>query len=729
MKRSKPDKDPASLSISGRPPIGVWTAPKFRTTKRGPKPKPKPVEAIQPSTVPQLAETQLERYGFHLPEVIHGSSALRPPAPLIPGLDPYAICPFYHLVPKDPVENIEWRKFCINRGLKDKEFAKILRAACRQDILFWINTFVFTLDPRRNDCKKIPLITWPEQDQAILFIKSCVGEHDLWLEKSRDQSATWDILAVLDHDFLHGEDVHYTLASIKGELVDDKSVPNTLFSKIDLIHDMLPTFLKPKLERTRFLWENKTGGCTINGEANNGNLGRSGRQKAMFLDEAPATANVDDIDSSTASVTDCRLWCGTHQGTYTHFYRNIQKPGKVVLRIHWCQRPAHRRGLYTFDASGKPQILDPSFRGIVKIERERYVFPNQYPFGYILQRLKTAGMEWQGRMLSPWYDNMCHRLGYNKVKIAQELDVDPSGSASLWFEEQLTKRIEEQFVRPPMHCGELDFDDRTGDPIGWIAKENGRLRLWQPLDERGRLREDHRFGIACDIAAGTGASASAAVIFDLDTGDFCGLWVDARISPTLFAYQTCAMRRWLSHRKSAAEIIWEANGGPGGTYGQKMMELEPGGVYRRLARSGVERTNTIKEPGFWSDDVTKAQMFNALLEALRNNQFIIPAADVVREMKEYINGPGAIPFHPGSINDDPTAAKDAHGDRVIATALAWVLLRDKNFKPRQMEKPPPPPGSLAAHMKEAIAQQEHDDAGFLPCEWEDQTMYSLRYAT
>lgn len=660
-----------------------------------------------------------------------GTAAFDRPKPVLPGVNVNAHCPYYHLVPKDPLENLDWREFVLDRCTQDPEFAEAVRQACAADILFWVNTFVWTMDPQRTDCPRIPMITWDEQDQCILSIQAADGNFSLWCEKARNQSLTWNVLVVYTHDFIFGQDSHHEVSSIKGDNVESGKNPNTLFSKIDCIIDMLPVWMRPRLNRTSkpALWENLDNDNTIMGEANNDDLGRSGRQKGIFLDEAPALANLKKIMGSVSSVTNSMIYAGTHQGPHTTFATEIAKPGVAVLRIHWTQRPAHRRGLYTFDSSGKPILLD-NFRGPVRLQKETYDFPTNYPFEYVRNRLKSAGMTWEGRSLSPWFDNECHKMGYNKVLIASEMDIDPSGSAQAFFEPNLCDRIQREFVRPPIITGELDYDDRTGKPGKFIQKEGGRLRLWRRLNEAGRLSDQHEYGIACDISAGSGASSSPAVIVNLNTGEFVGVWACARTSPETFAMQVHALRMWCAKPSvqenktvlTPAYTIFEANGAPGLAFGAKLLELDSSNIYHRGAVDRVTGEGSL-QPGWYSDPSGRSKylIFNRLLEGLRANFFIIPAEEIVQEMREYQTGPGAIPIHPGSLTDDLTNARNAHGDRVVATALAYMIVRlrySEQLEAEKSKKEFAPPGSLASHMREVDEANRVAEMDLLPNEWE-----------
>ncbi len=620
-----------------------------------------------------------------------------------PRADIAARCPFYHLVPKDRLENLAYREHLIRKAEADPNFADLLVDACSQDILFFINAFCFTLDPRREDCPKIAWITWEEQDHVILAINDSLGRYGLWIPKSRDQSLTWNTLVNFAWDFLFHRDVHYMVASWKEKMVDNGDDPNTLFAKLDFLFEMLPEFLKPQLSRVSLLWSNKTLKSTISGEATTGDLGRAGRQKGILIDEAATIDSLGGVIQSIAAVTDNAIYISTHKGPNTTFNKELSKPGKSVMKVHWTSRPTHRQGLYT-SRNGRPILLDTEFRGKVRIEQAEYYFPDNYPF--ILD----------GKLRSPYYDHMCSKLGNDPVRIASELDINPMGSIANYFPLDMVDRAKTQ-CRMPMHTGELDYDDRTAEPVarGFVEVATGRLRLWVPVDEQGNVPQA-RYVLACDIGAGTGSSTSTVCIANLETGDYVGSWACAYTSPEKFAFQVTALRRWLGTPDAPAYVIWEQNGGPGSIFAKKMLELEPSMVYHREAKNGRtgESTNI---PGWWTDGDSKSAAFGNLREALEKGWFIIPDEFVVEELRQYRYGPGAVPLHDGSVTDDITAARDAHGDRVVAAALLWHVVRQSlNTQPE--EDTAVPINSPAEHIRRALAQERAEEMGLLACEWE-----------
>ena len=118
---------------------------------------------------------------------------------------------------------------------------------CKQDILFYINTFGYIFEPR--DAKRLPFITYMFQDPCLLELRDAVGEHDIVVEKSRDMGASWMCVYVLEWFWHFYKDETFLFLSRKEELVDKKGDPKELFSKLDFIHKMQPPWLRPIAKR------------------------------------------------------------------------------------------------------------------------------------------------------------------------------------------------------------------------------------------------------------------------------------------------------------------------------------------------------------------------------------------------------------------------------------------------------------------------------------------------
>src|SRR3990167_11138734 len=98
--------------------------------------------------------------------------------------------------PKDYAENLNYRLKLILKLQNNPKMQMIVSDLCREDILFWVNSFCATYNPRKNP-STIPFITYDYEDKLILdVVDSIKNQKDLLIEKSRDMGVTWCVLLV-----------------------------------------------------------------------------------------------------------------------------------------------------------------------------------------------------------------------------------------------------------------------------------------------------------------------------------------------------------------------------------------------------------------------------------------------------------------------------------------------------------------------------------------------------
>lgn len=130
--------------------------------------------------------------------------------------------------------------------------------------------------------------------------------------------------------------------------------------------------------------------------------------------------------------------------------------------------------------------------------------------------------------------------------------------------------------------------------------------------------------------------------------------------------------RWFKGSSgNGAFLVWERNG-PGRIFGDRVAELGYRNLYYRERETGL-----IAEPtdaaGWSSNAETKVALLGDYRTALANNRFVNPSREAVDELGEYVFSGNSVE-HTRSVSnakEDPSGARNNHGDRVIADALAW----------------------------------------------------------
>ncbi|MGH2272170.1 hypothetical protein ACQ9LF_10255 [Anaerohalosphaeraceae bacterium U12dextr] len=583
------------------------------------------------------------------------------------------LTPYYHLVPKDFAANLRFRREMIRMGASDVKAAQELWIMCKRDPLFYVNTFVFTYDPRKVP-SALPFITYDYQDDAILQINQAIGNYDLFIEKSRDMGASWLCLLVPQYRFQFFDLQSFLMVSRVENLVDKTEDPDSLFWKIDFIHKNQPAWLRPSINRNKLHIYNQDNGSTIDGASTTGDVGRGGRRTAVLLDEF---ASVDDghaVLAATRDTTPCRLFNSTPKGVGNAFY-DMRMTDIRKLRMHWSQHPIKSKGLYTTE-NGAIVVLDDRHKTI----------PGGYEF--------IA----DGKLRSPWYDQQCKRAAH-PMEIAQELDIDYLGSNYQFFDPAILTKLQADDVRPAYKVGDLDYDLQTAQPLEFLAADKGKLHLWVNLDMHGKIPDTMQCVMGIDIAAGTGASNSCISIANQQTREKIAELSSSGIAPHTLAKYAVALARWCN----GAYMIWEANG-PGAIFGPCVLELGYRNIYyRRNDKAlGARISDT---PGWYSTKESKLVLLGEYRKALAAGHFVNRSYHALRECREYVFQSNGSVEHSRSINTvDPTGARDNHGDRVIADALCWKGMKD--YKPIVSQTADIPRNCLWARRQQANERKQ-----------------------
>ena len=258
--------------------------------------------------------------------------------------------------PVDRKENVSFRAHILSGTLDDEKLKTNLYHACKDNILFWINTTCWIYDAKGDIHKKLgfesshmPFITWPYQDEYILKLKYWIDNGlDGLTEKSRDMGATWMVLTVLQHYWQFGVSGNdFLLGSRSEQYVDRLDSMKPLFPKIRYQIKRQPDFLlpigyNPRKHDTFMKLVNPESGNIIEGESNNANFGSGSRYKAVGMDEYAKWEHTDSSAwQSLSDVTNCRLPISSAKGTSNQFYR--LKAGEIgeidKIKLLWKKHP------------------------------------------------------------------------------------------------------------------------------------------------------------------------------------------------------------------------------------------------------------------------------------------------------------------------------------------------------------------------------------------------------
>lgn len=599
-----------------------------------------------------------------------------------------ASSPLKHLVPTNITANLQWRAKIHKLVIDHAEYADIFREACAKDPIFFISGFLWTHDPRQEPFARLPFILYDFQEELVLEILRASNDHDLLIEKSRTMGVSWVSLATFVWIWLFSKERSILLGSRNNDLVDKPGDPKALMWRIEYLINLLPVWLKPKgydaaKHRIQKHIENPENGCVIDAEATTENFGTGDRRFLVFLDEFSKVPNGDSMLASTQPVTNSRIINSTPFGINNAFY-DLTNHGRIAkIRLHWTRHPIYRKGLYkkTSGPDGRYIPIDVNYWSVIENADEKMA---EYD-AMIIERGVPLPPD---KERSPWYAEQCARAK-SAAHVAQELDINYLGSGGQYFDPAKVQETITKYARPPMLVGDLEYDSQTGDPIRFRENPRGKLQLWFMLNKSGKPSIEHRTALGCDISSGTGASNSTGCGWDKVTCEKLCEYANPRIRPEEFALQMVALGRWLNN----AQMIWEARG-PGLNFGSKVVELNYGNIY--LRRNDASISGKVSDvPGWAPGKDSKSVLLGSYRDVMETSECANYSKEALEECLSYVYGSDGCPIHSKSINkDDPSGAKDNHGDRVIGDALAWKLMTYTSRNPQE-QKPEIPPGCLA----------------------------------
>ncbi len=589
-------------------------------------------------------------------------------------------------VPRDYRENLRYRLWILDRCKADPVYRQAVIYGCRNDLLFYVNSFVYQYNPLKKGSEAVgPFITWPFQERALMM-RPPEGKGILWcyendrtavVEKSREMGASWLFLIFQDWLCLFHPHVQAFNVSRSADAVDSAS-KNSLFSKLRFMHKHLPCWLAGPLTEQKFYFEYERSGSENTGEASTGRAGTGGRASVVFVDEFSEIKEDVKVRQNTASVADCRFFNGTHLGVGTEFYNLTQSPEFVQIRMHWTRHPRKNKFLYSWDVEANRPIYWEYVEAtdqIVRLDRVPVGFPEDYEF----EKTGNPNGGPHPGIRSPWYDWKAGEIGTARM-VAMELDINPTGSASQFYEPLVIRRLIAQ-CRPCEWQGDLEHDTDDARARQLVPRADGPLRLWlQPgLNADGRVA---RFPVgvyvvAADLGTGNGATPSCLSIFNATIGQKVGTYTHLWKDPKQMAWLAVSLCKLLvSKEGESAYLGWECPG-PGLTFGNEVLKVLD---YRRIywkteLFNDEERESLI--PGWHANNNSKGDLHRQYLSALKTGEYVNYDEDSLKECLAYIHIAGGVEHPKARKNSDASALGANHGDHVVADGLSWLVAKKK----------------------------------------------------
>lgn len=589
------------------------------------------------------------------------------------------LTPLLHHAPSDPAKNLLWRCRCRERALTDLTFRHALYDACMEDVLFWMAFACWSLEPRAR-VKVRPFIPWPPQEPVFVAMDKAIDDAalqdksiDVLLDKTRAQGGTFGYLWIDLRRWLRDPMFSAGYVTRNEMLVDSATDDSTLFWKLAWAIERLPFWMVPKgfnMKQHRSLSGhsilNPANGATLVGYAAGQDVGAGGRKTVFTCDEFGARDFIEGgkdekVMEALHDVTNCIRMVSARYADRGVFHEACEDPDSngLHLILDWKDNPIHSRCSYVV-RDGKPVAREPKEQPAVD------VYHRENPD--LRSRLERKGFKWQGVVRSPWYDMRCLRPTSTPRLIASQLDRDPRGAVGKAFPGDLLDRVKRDCCKRPVWRGTPVFDPETMQLKGLLQRDDGPLKLWfQP-------GPDHScplgpFTMGCDVAMGSDgvySSNSVASIIDDRTGEQVGEYVVRGMPAIKFGRRVVGLARWLH----GAFLGWE-DSGMVAPFAREVLEvLNYNHVYFRPVNE-IGSGKKTKKAGWWNGkDQDKVELFEKMALGMETDDFTVRSVDLVRECGEYEWEGGKLIHRP---TKNKGATEKAHGDRVIATGVAWLL--------------------------------------------------------
>lgn len=346
----------------------------------------------------------------------------------------------------------------------------------------------------------IPFVLYSYQISDILSIIDHIKSgKDLLIEKSRTMGVTWFIDVIFLWFWLQKESGNnFLVGSEKEEKVDQKGEISTMMQKIrHSLYQLHPVFLPENWDPLKYdkymLLINPDNNNTIHGESNNINFSRSGRYKAIFMDEFAFWEHKDEEAwTATSQSSQCRLVVSTPHGIGRKFADIRFNTAIDIMTLHWSIHPIYQAGKWRGEHPRRPELKNV----------------------------------W----LSAWYLEECKRLGDD---VFQELDIDYLSTGHPYFDNLLISKKYQQLTEKKEKIARYDFE-RKGDEITLYESSSGRIWIRKKA-EHIKKWIDLRYIISADVAEGLEkGDFDSAYIYDRVTKEDVG-WIHGKFDTDVFA--------------------------------------------------------------------------------------------------------------------------------------------------------------------------------------------------
>ncbi len=570
--------------------------------------------------------------------------------------------------PKEFGLNLRRRAEMLAKAADDKMLREAVIEACIRSRLFFFNMMMYTYDPRLPLIKRVPFITYPFQDDTIMWDAKCgADQEDNLVDKSRDMGVTWMFVGNDLYDWLFSEEkIEIRWGSRKESYVDNRGDMDTIFEKFRYVLRYLPLWMLPdgfcfKEHDNYMRLINPETGSSITGEATNANFGRGGRKLRIRFDEFAFWENDESAWQSAADSTNCRTALSTVNGSANKFAELAQSGNINKRTLHWTLHPKKNKECYVYQNGQKTPISlehDPNAAYKIWLEMRDIVPPAHFIGGLVR---------------SKWYDKECNRRNDLK-EVAEELDIDFLRSGLPFFDLRKVKhqtvwtQIERQRPTDPIPAGRFIKANLVEEGQKVVAREgySGWCRIFE------LPKKFNQYVLGGDVAEGLEKGDECfAVVRDKHTRDVVAT-VKGLYDPDDFALKCQKMGAFYNKALVAVE-----NNNQGYSTNSDLKEMDCNLYWTKKKNKKGEVTS--KKAGWTTTAQSRPLMLDQAKAEVRQETCEVRDADILNQMTTFVH-------------NEKTGKPEAEGkfkdDGVIAHSIAGRVIVENPYQPKK-EKPKP----------------------------------------
>lgn len=286
----------------------------------------------------------------------------------------------------DTTDNLRYRAKVLANAKNNPGVIEKLKLMCKQNILFYINTFCYTYRTDLSRKGKNPYVnvcTFPFQDDLLTWMVWTYNENiEGMLDKSREMGATWVWVWYESWLRLFHNGVT-TLAMSQNESDVDDRTNKSIFEKTRINLRAHPEWLRggwvenSPTDKMMAIKTPETKGEAL-GAVAKGSAGRSGRGSVVFYDEFAHIDEAPAMIESGSALSPCKFYVSTPKGDNNEFARMSQSPGVNKKTLNWDIHPL-RNELWEKKKRAEPSMTEEVFAQEYEVSYTKSNIGRVYP--------------------------------------------------------------------------------------------------------------------------------------------------------------------------------------------------------------------------------------------------------------------------------------------------------------------------------------------------------------